>query len=149
MFSFEDRCIYHRSPLVEVICQLRFPVILSIDSQPPYQFQEAIRGDYPQFVQRQDNLPPKPVNGKMVPQGTQPNYQFVDKDSHWKVNLSKNFISRRITIPVGKTLPSGWIRSWRRLSGCISLLILSGWACVLSTPSPARPWSWRQRPGGI
>ena len=93
MFSFEDRCIYRRSPLVEVICQLRFPVILSIDSQPPYQFQEAIRREYPQFVQRQDNLPPKPVNGKMVPQGTQPNYQFVDKDSHWKVNLSKNFIS--------------------------------------------------------
>lgn len=93
MFSLEDRCIYQRSPLVEVICQLRFPTILAIDSQAPYQFQEAIRSDYPQFAQRTENLPPKPVNGKLVPQGTQNNYQFVAQDNHWKVNLTKSFIS--------------------------------------------------------
>ena len=44
MFSYEDRCIYRRSPLIEVICQLRFPAILRIDAQAPAQFQEAIRG---------------------------------------------------------------------------------------------------------
>ena len=93
MFSNEDRCVYGRSPLVEVICQLRFPVILAIDSQAPYQFQEAIRSDYPQFTQRTENLPPKPVNGKLTSQGSQQNYQFVDSASHWKVNLTKNFIS--------------------------------------------------------
>lgn len=93
MFSFEDRCIYHRSPLVEVICQLRFPVILSIDSQSPYQFQDAIRAEYPQFAQRTENLPPKPANGKLMPQGSQQNYQFVSQDNHWKVNLTKSFIS--------------------------------------------------------
>ena len=42
MFSYEDRCIYRRSPLIEVICQLRFPAILRIDAQAPAQFQEAI-----------------------------------------------------------------------------------------------------------
>jgi len=93
MFSLEDRCIYRRSPLVEVICQLRFPTILTIDSQAPAQFQEAIRADYPQFAQRTETLPPKPINGKMVPQGTQNNYQFVARDNHWKVNLTKSFIS--------------------------------------------------------
>lgn len=93
MFSLEDRCIYHRSCLVEVICQLRFPTILTIDSQAPAQFQEAIRAEYPQFAQRTENLPPKPVNGKLMPQGTQNNYQFVSQDNHWKVNLTKGFIS--------------------------------------------------------
>lgn len=93
MFSFEDRCIYRRSPLVEVICQLRYPTILAIDSQAPYQFQDAIRASYPQFSQRTENLPPKPINGKLTPQGTQNNYQFVSQDNHWKVNLTKNFIS--------------------------------------------------------
>ena len=93
MFSYEDRCIYRRSPLIEVICQLRFPAILRIDAQAPAQFQEAIRGDYPQFSQRMENLPPRKEGGKLVPQGTQPNYQFLAKDNHWKVNLTKNFIS--------------------------------------------------------
>ncbi len=93
MFSYEDRCIYRRSPLIEVICQLRFPAILRIDAQAPAQFQEAIRGDYPQFSQRMENLPPRKEGGKLVPQGTQPNYQFLAKDNHWKVNLTKHFIS--------------------------------------------------------
>ena len=69
MFSYEDRCIYRRSPLIEVICQLRFPAILRIDAQAPAQFQEAIRGDYPQFSQRMENLPPRKEGGKLVPQG--------------------------------------------------------------------------------
>ena len=80
-------------PLIEVICQLRFPAILRIDAQAPAQFQEAIRGDYPQFSQWMENLPPRKEGGKLVPQGTQPNYQFLAKDNQWKVNLTKNFIS--------------------------------------------------------
>ncbi len=30
MFSQEQRCIYQKNQLIEVICQLRFPEILSI-----------------------------------------------------------------------------------------------------------------------
>lgn len=93
MFSDEERCLYHKSPLIEVICQLRFPTILSIDNQDPYRFQEMIRADYPQYAKRTENLPPKNVNGKQVPQGTVQNYQFVERLGHWKVNLTQNFIS--------------------------------------------------------
>ena len=35
MFSNEERMIYAKRQLVEVICQLRFPEILSIDASEP------------------------------------------------------------------------------------------------------------------
>src|SRR4051794_3088983 len=48
-FPAVDRVIYERNPLVEVICQVRFPAILRIDVEPPAAFQEAIRGAFPAF----------------------------------------------------------------------------------------------------
>ena len=54
LFAKYERCLYQRSPLIEVICQLRFPTILSIGSQEPAEFQEAIRHEFPQFVARQE-----------------------------------------------------------------------------------------------
>ena len=36
------RVKYQEAPLVEVICQLRFPTILSINANEPVEFQEAI-----------------------------------------------------------------------------------------------------------
>lgn len=47
LFGHYDRYQYAKSPLVEVICQLRFPTILSIGSQEPAAFQEAIRREFP------------------------------------------------------------------------------------------------------
>lgn len=35
-----------------VSCQLQFPVILKIDSEMPYLFQEKIRDEFPLFEQR-------------------------------------------------------------------------------------------------
>lgn len=93
MFSDEARCIYERSPLIEVICQLRFPVILTINSHEPCEFQELIRDVYPKYMKRDDTLPPKMVSGKPVPQGKVNNYQFVDLDGHWRVNLTQGFIA--------------------------------------------------------
>ena len=49
MLSSEVRCLYRRNQLVEVICQLRFPEILSIGTQVPDAFQEAIRDAFPQY----------------------------------------------------------------------------------------------------
>ena len=93
MFSQEERCIYGRNMLLEVICQLRFPDILKIEAQEPYAFQDAIRGEYPQYQKKVEQLPPQIVNGKPVPQGTVNNYQFISEDSQWKVSLTKNFIA--------------------------------------------------------
>jgi uncharacterized protein (TIGR04255 family) len=38
-----------RAPLKEVICQVRFPVILRIGTEQPVEFQERIRERFPDF----------------------------------------------------------------------------------------------------
>lgn len=93
MFSSEPRCIYGKNQLLEVICQLRFPDILKIQAQEPFEFQEAIRADYPRYQKQVENLPPKQENGKLVPQGTVNNYQFLSADGQWKISLTRSFIA--------------------------------------------------------
>ena len=97
LFSHYDRYQYVRSPLVEVICQLRFPDILSIGAKAPVDFQEAIRQEFPRFSKAQERLAPKRVMVDGVPKLVQPepitNYNFVSEDSLWKLNLTQNFIA--------------------------------------------------------
>ncbi len=89
MFSDVERCYYGRHQLIEVICQLRFPTILKIENQPPYELQERIRGEYPNYSMKEEHLPVQ--NGR--PQETVKNYQFISLDNGWKVNLTRDFIS--------------------------------------------------------
>jgi hypothetical protein len=42
LFPPSSRVVYRRAPLIEVVCQLRFPTLLSIESKPPADFQERI-----------------------------------------------------------------------------------------------------------
>lgn len=93
LFADNDRYAYVRSPLIETICQLRFPTILSIGSTEPAQFQEAIRSDFPRYVARQEQQPPRVVNGKLEQVPPITNYNFISSDGRWKVNLTKDFIA--------------------------------------------------------
>lgn len=97
MFSTDTRCIYRNSPLAEVICQLRFPEILTIESNLPAQFQDAIRDEFPRYSLRKEASIPKlsgaPGNFKMETQAQTNNYQFVSADGIWRVNLTSKFIS--------------------------------------------------------
>lgn len=85
MISHAPRCVYDRNPLAEVICQLRFPEILSIQTNIPADFQEAIRQIFPRYTVRKEPIPNQ----------TQPNnnYQFTTADGLWRVNLTSRFIS--------------------------------------------------------
>lgn len=97
MFSNENRCIYHRNQLGEVICQLRFPEILSIGAKLPVDFQEAIRDAFPQYAARKETPAPKltgaPGNLTLEKQDPTINYQFTSADGNWRVNLTSKFIS--------------------------------------------------------
>lgn len=53
VFPDSQRVVFGQNTLHEVICQLRFPPILSIVSAEPADFQERIRGEYP-FYRRED-----------------------------------------------------------------------------------------------
>lgn len=97
MFSNETRCIYSQNALGEVICQLRFPEILSIETNIPAQFQEAIRDEFPRYSVRKEAPAPKlagaPGNLSLQNQPQSNNYQFVSADGVWRVNLTSKFIS--------------------------------------------------------
>ena len=97
MFSHEPRCHYRRNPLGEVICQLRFPEILAISANPPVDFQEVIRDEYPQFLRKQEKPAPKITGapGHLTLENTPAtvNYQFASRDGAWRVNLTGKFIS--------------------------------------------------------
>lgn len=89
MFSKEPRCRYGQPQLADVICQLRFPEILSIQANAPADFQEVIRGQFPLYLRRQE-LPVSAVGGKNEPVI---NHQFATADGVWRVNLTSKFIS--------------------------------------------------------
>lgn len=97
MFSNQERCIYRINPLADVICQLRFPEILAIEANPPVEFQEAIRDQFPQFHRRQEAPAPRltgtPGNFSLQSQSPSTNYQFSSADGTWRVNLTSRFIS--------------------------------------------------------
>lgn len=97
MYSTESRCIYGKPQLGEVICQLRFPEILTIETTVPAQFQEAIRQQFPHYSVRKEAPAPKltgaPGNLSVQNQPQNNNYQFVSTDGRWRVNLTSKFIS--------------------------------------------------------
>ena len=97
MFSHESRCIYQKNQLAEVICQLRFPEILSLQANLPVDFQEAIRDEYPRYSSRKETPAPKltgtPGNLNLEKQEPITNYQFASADGVWRVNLTSRFIS--------------------------------------------------------
>lgn len=83
MFSNEPRIIYENNQLGEVICQLRFPEILSVETELPAKFQDAIRDQFPRYQVRREKF------------GDQEryNYQFMTDDGAWRINLTSGFIS--------------------------------------------------------
>ena len=89
MFSNAERCRYGKPQLIEVVCQLRFPTILKIENQSPYEFQELIRGEYPNYSVKEER-PPAQAN---APKETVKNHQFISLDGGWKVNLTRSFVS--------------------------------------------------------
>ena len=101
MFSQEPRCEYRQNPLAEVICQLRFPEILTIGTTVPDKFQEAIRAEFPQYAKRQEMPAPKltgtPGNLSVQKQEPAINHQFTSADGIWRVNLTSKFISLACT----------------------------------------------------
>ena len=98
LFSDRPRELYSHAPVHEVICQLRFPAILSINQNEPAEFQESIRDTFPQYARRQDVSPPK-ITGIGTPNvqvQTPPpvtNYHFLSADGAWKLNLTRDFIA--------------------------------------------------------
>lgn len=92
------RVRYVKSPLKEVIFQLRYPTILSINSRQPVVFQDKIRDIYPFFEEQLEEVGNVMVNPQlnvatMKKTAENKNYAFISKDKKTKINLTPSFIS--------------------------------------------------------
>lgn len=100
-FPDAERVIYEKNPLEEVICQLRFPPVLKIETEPPAQFQERIRSDYPFYkskpaVKLPAGLPAElaALLPKDLPFGTgQTAHEFGSRDERWTLSLTRDFLA--------------------------------------------------------
>ena len=61
LFPESERVLYKNNPLVEVICQFRYPTILRIRERQLSDFQERVRKDYPVYSEQEPSfgLPPQ------------------------------------------------------------------------------------------
>jgi uncharacterized protein (TIGR04255 family) len=102
-FPESARVIYRKNPLDEVICQLKFPPILRIESELPAAFQDALSADYPLLEENpgpQLNLPPaiaKILAVDFGSAGTNRQFQFASSDAAWRVVLNREFIALSTT----------------------------------------------------
>ncbi len=87
--SDNRRYAYGKNQLIEVICQLRFPTILSIDTREPADFQDTIRSAFPRYQCQVEQLPAaNGAQGKKVN-----NHAFLSEDGSYKLSLTKDFIA--------------------------------------------------------
>lgn len=101
-FPSAPRVIYSKSPLEQVICQLRFPAILSIDTTIPAGFQERVRNRFPNYSEQVEiTIDATNMSGTQAPNfvkqlvQSQPikNYEFSSEDGNWKINLTRSFVA--------------------------------------------------------
>ena len=86
------RVKYEEAPLVEVICQLRFPTILSINANEPVEFQEAIREEFPLYNCKNEQKT-EVLNDKEVRISKSRTYEFITKSTRTKVTVTSSFIA--------------------------------------------------------
>ena len=87
-FPETQRVLYKKNPLRNVICQLCFPPILSIDSEMPAQFQECIRSSFPSFNETLEfQLPVQAGLNAPVPE------QFANPEMNIFISLVNAFIT--------------------------------------------------------
>lgn len=100
-FPLVERVIYKNNPLINVICQFRFPPILKIDSDTPANFQEEIRNKFPMYIEKRELVQqiasptdaPIIVNQLLSKQSSGKNHEFLSENGLCKVNLTRTFIT--------------------------------------------------------
>ena len=102
-FPASDREVYEVNPLNQVICQLRYPTILRVAAERPFEFQDAIRGSYPLYEEKTPSvgLPSQLQEGIAqlmaalpvpVPPGLR-EHHFYSEDRTRSISLTQEFIA--------------------------------------------------------
>jgi uncharacterized protein (TIGR04255 family) len=97
-FPSSPRVVYGRNPLVEVICQLRFPTILEIAAKEPADFQERVRESYPLYKGPEAGVVPRElaeVLSRLPIQMTAEDnsHKFAAAESERLITLARDFVA--------------------------------------------------------
>lgn len=98
LFPETPRIRFGRNPLDEVICQLRFPPILRVDSEVPAAFQERVRQTFPLYQSSRAHLPasvalPADVLQAVLGGSAATTHEFLSPDKRSRVALTRDFIA--------------------------------------------------------
>jgi uncharacterized protein (TIGR04255 family) len=103
LFPDSERVLYKNNPLVEVICQFRFPTILRIREGTLAGFQDMIRKDYPVYSEQEPSFGVAPQVPKelatIIDQMNIPTppeliiHRFSTKDSQRFISLRDEFMA--------------------------------------------------------
>lgn len=91
-----------RSPLIEVVCQVRFPAILRIANEDPTMFQERVRHRFPRLEREEGFIFQLQFSGSgasqpPVAQPTSRLFRFQTEDGHTAITLSADFYALSTT----------------------------------------------------
>jgi len=96
-FPDSERVIYDKSPLQEVIFQIRYPTILRIEAQSPADFQDSVRHQFPVYEQQTqpglDQLPPDLIKVVMGAAGNSTNHRFLTADRTMTIALAPDALA--------------------------------------------------------
>jgi uncharacterized protein (TIGR04255 family) len=95
LFPKTAREHYRKAPLISVVCQLRFPKLLAIESKPPVEFQEKVRAVFPFLEQVQQlplEIPPEFAQLAGLRFGSQ-GYQFLTENRNYTLALGSEALS--------------------------------------------------------
>ena len=97
-FPESPRVLYGKTPLTVVICQVRFPPVLKIESQVPAGFQERIRATYPLLDEANEvpaGLPPEVARlmGMALTEKGRKEWKFLSEDRQWAAVLARDFVA--------------------------------------------------------
>ncbi len=103
-FPPSSREIYSINPLNQVICQLRYPAILTISTTSPAKFQDAIRTNYPWYEEQKSTVgsPPLDLPKEIAqllsavpfsPTASLPEHHFLTEAKTRRISLTRDFIA--------------------------------------------------------
>jgi len=100
-FPEVDRVEYVKNPLEQVICQVKYPAVLRIETELPAKFQEDVREQYPIFEEKIPSVKDipsglfslLPINPQQIHFEGQKSYKFLSIDKHDEITLSRSFVA--------------------------------------------------------
>ena len=122
IFPPVERVVYEKSPLVQVLCQVRYPAVLKIESELPAAFQERVRDAYPIFERTTESVlgtMPKGVGALL----SAPSFEdrvhskFSTEDGNWTLSLLRDSMS----LTTGKY--TRWREFRRMVVPCLQALV--------------------------